>query len=43
LKAGADEVFAEVGIHLDPKPKATVKASLQTHAKASLPKGIYSP
>ncbi|CAB4015245.1 Hypothetical predicted protein [Paramuricea clavata] len=32
----ADEVFAEVGIHLDPKPKATVKASLQTHAKASL-------
>jgi hypothetical protein len=36
LKAGADVVFAEVGIHLDPKPKATVKASPQTHAKASL-------
>ena len=36
LKAGADEVFAAVGIHLHPMRKATVKASLQTHAKASL-------
>jgi hypothetical protein len=36
LNAGADEVLAEVGIHLDSKPKATVKASIQTHAKASL-------
>ena len=29
LNAGADEVLAEVGIHLDSKPKAT---ALQTHA-----------